>query len=321
MRTRAIASLVAVATVAVALLWTWTDSRESQEAPNPPPTQVARPAPFVPAAASPEQVDLLIHQLEAPSEPMRQRAGRYLVEIGLPALPDLRRALRWGDQDMRMHIEPLIAAIERSPRVPRPVPVGGAEFLVIADPVWKVPVVGGKTRVTVGLHIANVGPERLLVFFVGQRSVSMVLTAADGEPVASQGSEEEKAEDAVALGPGESTTYRFPEARLVWAKAAKELRFVLAEQGKGIPLRGCTPAPITCGCGITTNGRTAVKAEAARGWGTCIRTRWRWKCGEAAAPTSAIYLNQAQPPTRAAGARGAGSGRAGAGRRFQGRRR
>jgi hypothetical protein len=181
-------------------------------------------------------VNLLVQQLAVPSSPIRDGAGRRLAEIGLPALPPLRRAAREADPEVRVQIQELIAGIERGPRTQRPIAIGGAEFQVVADQIWKVPQAGGVTPLRVGLGITNIGEEDLVITIAEPGSVSPMLMAADGEPVATEKPRQEGAvKDArlLRLAPGERTTYWFSDAKLESSNARTGLRLVLAGTGGG----------------------------------------------------------------------------------------
>jgi hypothetical protein len=140
----------------------------------------SRPSDNSTSLTNEEEVKTLVKKLGDTSFSVREEAGKRLEDMGLQALPVLRKAQESRDLEIRHRIAKIIDSIERHNQLPRRMKVNDAEFETITDPVWRIPTDGTETDVNLGLKITNCDTE-LRYFYLD--AIELKLRSADGKPM------------------------------------------------------------------------------------------------------------------------------------------
>ena len=180
------------------------------------------------SAPGPEEITKLVEQLGEKSFDAREAAAKRLVEIGLAALPQLRKALEHREAEVRRRCLSLIEEIEKRNQLKT---VNGVEFRMLASPVWKLPKPGGQTKVTLGLRFTNRGEKAVYFYLVD--TVSIKLSGDKAGEIRLEGGRNSPSGLPIvspALKKGESFTSLYRDAKLRWEKDGTSVRFVYVDR-------------------------------------------------------------------------------------------
>jgi hypothetical protein len=175
---------------------------------------------------------------------VREAASKRLIGFGMGAIPELQKAQRSRDAEIRRRSREIIQEIERLNNV-----VNGAEFRVITEPVWLIPKPGEETRIKIGLEFKNRSKEKVVFYLDPFEAIRPILTSSNGQTIRIEGGRDGTPKRSVwspCLDPEESYEFLYPDTRLSWANQGKELRLYLITNRREclyFPERGVGGAP------------------------------------------------------------------------------
>jgi hypothetical protein len=178
------------------------------------------------AAAVPiADMQALISSLGHRKFTVREAASKRLTGLGMGAIPELQKAQRSADAEIRKRSREIIQEIERLNHV-----VNGAEFRVVAEPVWRVPKPGEETKIKIGIRFKNRSKEKLVFYLAPIIAIQPILVSSNGQTIRIEGGENGNPITTYwspCLDPEESYEFLYPDACLSWANQGKELRLYL----------------------------------------------------------------------------------------------
>ena len=178
--------------------------------------------------ATPEQqkeIKKLIEQLGDKDFSIREKASARFVEIGLPALPQLRGALRINEPEIRKRSQLAIDEIEKRNNFKT---VNGVEFSVVTDKVWKIPKRGEQTKIKLALSFSNRRNEKLNLYLFDTIWISLVSPKLGEMRIEGGRNGPGRQFPSRTLRPGEAFVHTYPDAKLSWV--GQDLRLVYVDR-------------------------------------------------------------------------------------------
>ncbi len=183
-----------------------------------------------------QEIEKLIRALGDNQFSIREKASKRLLEIGVGALPELRKALENNeDPEVKNRAQQIVDEIERENNIPRAVNVNGAEFIPMVDHIWAVPPAGGKTNIKLGLKITNRKKEKTRFYLAN--TFCIMLQDSQGKDIPTEGGGNDGTKRGISVTPplsvGESYTVSQLNGRLL-QNDRKKLRFEWEDVSGGI---------------------------------------------------------------------------------------
>jgi hypothetical protein len=203
------------------------------------------------------EVAQLVEDLGHPQRTRRLQAYQRLLQIGPPALPNLRFSGYGDNPDWRRLSRELIVAIQDKHGI-QPVRCNGLKFLPFADGVWKIPPPGGEQSIKLGVRVTNTS-EKPVRFYL-QDTIIPRLDGPDGRAITMFGGT-----DHIGL-PGWTPLLAMGTSYTVSGYRAKLTR---SADGKELSLQGQTDSGFFFGFGGLRPGRHYLSflCDCSQEWG------------------------------------------------------